>query len=65
MDQIGISGSGQSSMILSQIKEVKYWSLNNVKTSWSQKGMCNTPPKIQIKFILNTERCLCSQNAAS
>ena len=51
-----ISGTEPSSVILSQIVILKSlkWP-KNAEETWSQKGWCNKPTKLQFQSILNTE----------
>ena len=52
-----ISGTEPSSVFLNQTKlfeELKKWCPKSTETSWSQKGWCNKPTKLQFQSILNT-----------
>ena len=58
MDHMRISGTEPSSVILSQTCSINKMKSNDPKapkTSWSQKGWCNEPIKLQFQSILNTD----------
>ena len=54
MDHMRISGTEPSSVILPNkvVSKVKNWCPKSVKTSWSQKGWCNKPTKLEFQSIL-------------
>ena len=66
MDHMRISGTEPSSVILSQkcISKVEKRCLKRAKTSWSQKGWCNKPTKLQFQTIL-TRKILLLSNATN
>ena len=58
MDHKRISGTEPSSVILIQtciVSKVEKQLPKSAKTSWSQKGWCNKPTKLQFQSLLNTE----------
>ena len=63
-----ISGIEPSSVILSQTMKFKKLKSNDpkelLKTSWSQKGWCNKPTKLQFQTIL-TWKILMLSNATN
>ena len=60
-----ISGTEPSSVILSQkvVSKVGKWYLKSAKTSWSQKGWCNKPTKLQFQLILTRKILKILKNA--
>ena len=55
------SGTEPSSVILSQTCSIKSWKVMTktcLKTSWSQKGWCNKPTKLQFQWILKARKIL-------
>ena len=66
MDHMRISGTEPSSVILSQkgFSKIEKKCPKRTKTSWSQKGWCNKPTKLQFQTIL-TRTILLLSNATN
>ena len=62
-----ISGNEPSSVILRQTKWFQKWKCwpKSAKTSWSQKGWCNNPTKLQFKSILTQKILMLSKRYES
>ena len=68
MYHIRISGNEPSSVILSQkgfVSKVGKWCTKSAKTSWSQKGWCNKPTKLQFQSFLKRKILMLSKRYES